>query len=327
MKTPVIGSALPNIPWQDKPQGSHELVWRYSQNPITRLHPLPGVQSIYNSAVVPYGKGFVGVFRAEYQTAMPYLHVGWSDNAIDWTFEPKPIALEGAEPAVGKMEYAYDPRVVKIEDRYYVTWCNGYHGPTIGIAWTEDFKTFHQLENAFLPYNRNGVLFPRRFGGKFLMLSRPSDTGHTPFGDIFISESPDMVYWGRHRWVMSRGVNWWQGTKIGAGPIPIETTEGWLLLYHGVRTTCSGFVYSMGVALLDRDNPTQVRYRAKSQILHPEAPYETAGLVPNVCFPCAALCDADTGRLAIYYGAADSYVALAFAKVQELLAFAKADSM
>ena len=120
-------------------------------------------------------------------------------------------------------------RVAKIGDKYYVTWCNGYHGPTIGIAWTDDFETFHQFENAFLPYNRNGVLFPRKIGGRFAMLSRPSDTGHTPFGDIFYSESPDMEFWGRHRHVMSPAafeVSAWQCMKIGAGPVPIETRGG-----------------------------------------------------------------------------------------------------
>ena len=90
-----------------------------------------------------------------------------------------------------------------LEDRYYVTWCNGYHGPTIGVGYTHDFETFHQLDNAFLPFNRNGVLFPRRIGDRYAMLSRPSDNGHTPFGDIFYSESPDLVHWGRHRHVMA----------------------------------------------------------------------------------------------------------------------------
>ena len=75
-----------------------------------------------------------------------------------------------------------------MEGKYYITWCNGYHGPTIGVAWTEDFKTFHQLENAFLPFNRNGVLFPRKIGGLYMMMSRPSDNGHTPFGDIYVSQ-------------------------------------------------------------------------------------------------------------------------------------------
>ena len=98
--------------------------------------------------------------------------------------------------------YGYDPRVVKIEDDHYVTWCNYFHGPTIGVARTRDFETFVQLENAFVPFNRNGVLFPRRLGGLYTMLSRPSDNGHTPFGDIYLSQSPDMTFWGRHRLVL-----------------------------------------------------------------------------------------------------------------------------
>ena len=142
-----------------------------------------------------------------------------------------------------------------LEDRYYVTWCNGYHGPTIGVGYTHDFETFHQLENAFLPFNRNGVLFPRRIGGSYAILSRPSDDGHTPFGDIFYSESPDLVHWGRHRHVLAP-VPWtWQATKVGAGPTPIETDEGWLVIYHGVLTSCNGFVYSLGAAILDLDGP------------------------------------------------------------------------
>ena len=113
--------------------------------------------------------------------------------------------------------HAYDPRVTWLEDRYYVSWCNSYngHGPTIGLAWTHDFRSFTQLDNAFLPFNRNGVLFPRRIGGAYAMLSRPSDDGHTPFGDIYYSESPDLVHWGRHRHVMAP-VPWtWQSTKVG----------------------------------------------------------------------------------------------------------------
>ncbi len=130
------------------------------------------------------------------------------------------------DPEVRRFEYAYDPRVTLVDGVHYVTWCNGYHGPTIGIARTTDFVHFEQLENAFLPYNRNGVLFPRKFGKNFLMLSRPSDTGHTPFGDIFVSESPDLVHWGRHRHVIGRGGPWWQGTKIGAGPVADRDERG-----------------------------------------------------------------------------------------------------
>lgn len=155
-------------------------------------------------------------------------------------------------------EYKYDPRVTWIEDRYWVTWCNGYHGPTIGIAYTFDFKEFFQCENAFLPFNRNGVLFPQKIDGKYAMLSRPSDNGHTPFGDIYISYSPDMKYWGEHRCVMKVTPfpeSAWQCTKIGAGSVPFLTDEGWLLFYHGVITTCNGFRYAMGAAILDKDHP------------------------------------------------------------------------
>ena len=206
-----------------------------------------------------------------------------------------------------------------------MTWCNGYHGPTIGVGWTKDFVRFRQMENAFLIHNRNGVLFPRRIGGKYLMLSRPSDRGHTPFGDIFVSSSPDMVHWGRHRHVMSP-CGGWQSTKVGAGPVPVETSEGWLLVYHGVLTSCNGFVYSAGVALLDIDRPWKVIARSKSYIMSPQTLYECVGDVPNVAFPCAALTDAATGRIAFYYGAADTVTGLAFSTTDALIDFVKADS-
>lgn len=322
----VVGESIPNLPWQDKPAGCPDVVWRYTGNPIIGRRPLPQATAIYNSAVVPFGDGFVGVFRTEYKDRMPHLHVGRSPDGINWRFEPEAIRFRCDDPDVSKWEYGYDPRVTRVEDWYYVTWCNGYHGPTIGVARTRDFVTFEQLENAFLPYNRNGVLFPRKIQGRFAMLSRPSDTGHTPFGDIFYSESPDLTFWGRHRHVMARGPGWWQDKKIGAGPSPIETSEGWLLFYHGVVNTCNGFVYSTGAALLDLDEPWKVRYRTNQAILLPEAEYETNGFVPNVVFPVTALVDAPSGRIALFCGAADTYTTLAFCQVHEIVDFTKTHS-
>ena len=326
MKLSIVGPAIPNLPWQPRPAGNQDVVWRFDGNPVIGRRPLPRVTGIYNSAVVPWQGKFIGVFRTEGMDRIPHLHVGRSPDGIQWTFEPKPIDFQCEDEEVRRHEYAYDPRVTPIDGVHYVTWCNGYHGPTIGIARTTDFKRFEQLENAFLPYNRNGVLFPRKFGDKFLMFSRPSDTGHTPFGDIFISESTDLVHWGRHRHVMSKGARWWEATKIGAGPSPIETSEGWLLFYHGVSTTCNGFVYSFGAAILDIDNPAIVRYRTRDYLLTPEKLYETTGFVPNVVFPGAALCDAATGRIAIYYGAADTCTAVAFTRVDELVGYIKNNS-
>ena len=166
------------------------------------------------------------------------------------------------------------------------------------------------------------------------MLSRPSDSGHTPFGDILLSQSPDMKYWGEHRLVMQKGgKGWWQGVKIGCGPAPIEieyendkgeTEQGWLMFYHGVSTTCNGFVYSFSAAILDHDKPSIVRYRCGDYMLTPEMPYETTGFVDNVCFPVAALTDEKDGKIAIYYGCADTVVGLCFTTIDETVDFIKA---
>ncbi len=326
--TKIIGTNLPGIPWQD-PEGTEKFpVWRYSKNPIIDRFATKNSNSIFNSAVVPFGDGYAGVFRCDSRSISMDIFTGFSKDGIDWEISDEPIRFAGADPEVAKRDFRYDPRVCFIEDRYYITWCNGYHGPTIGIGYTFDFKEFFQCENAFLPFNRNGVLFPEKINGKYAMLSRPSDNGHTPFGDIWLSYSPDMKYWGEHRHVMSPAPfdqSAWQCTKVGAGSVPILTEQGWLMFFHGVITTCNGFRYSMGAALLDREDPSKVIYRSKPYLLAPAAPYELAGDVPNVVFPCAALTDGD--RVAVYYGAADTSVCMAFGYISEIIEFIKNNSL
>lgn len=317
------GTNIDNLPWEEKPAGCTDVVWRYSQNPIIDKTFIKNSNSIFNSAVVPFEGEFRGVFRSDSNTRCQFLHVGKSKDGINWEIEDEPIKFECDVPEISTFEFGYDPRVAKIEDKYYVVWCNGYKKkPTLGVAWTKDFVTFHQEENAFLPFNRNGVPFPRKINGNYAMLTRPSDSGHTPFGDIYYSESPDMTFWGKHRHVMGPK-NYWDITKIGGGPVPIETDEGWLLIYHGVLTSCNGYVYSAGVAILDKDEPWKVLYRSNSYILSPQMDYERVGDVPNVVFPCATLCDAKTGRIALYYGAADTVVGMAFTTVDDLIKYAK----
>jgi beta-1,4-mannooligosaccharide/beta-1,4-mannosyl-N-acetylglucosamine phosphorylase len=327
--TPPSGSA-PSIPWEDRPVGSGGVLWRSTRNPIIARDHLPRSNSIFNSAVVPFRDGFAGVFRVDDTTRTMNIHAGRSADGVAWRISPEPIVFAPTDDRVAEIqhrfEHAYDPRVTWLEDRFYVTWCNGYHGPTIGIGYTHDFETFHQLDNAFLPFNRNGVLFPRRIGGAYAMLSRPSDNGHTPFGDIFYSESPDLVHWGHHRHVMAP-VPWtWQSTKIGPGPTPIETPGGWLLVYHGVLTSCNGFVYSMGAALLDLDQPWKVIARSQDYLLSPQVSYEQVGDVPNVAFPCAALVDEPGDRLTIYYGGADTVVCMAHGYLSEVVEFVRSRS-
>ncbi len=320
---------LPQMPWQDRPAGdTHDTpVWRYSDNPITKRNPVPGVARIFNSSAAVWGDGFIAVFRGEQVNGIPAIFKGTSRDGIHWDIDPEPVPFrdEKGEPLMPR--YAYDPRLVKVEDAYYIMWCQDFYGASIGFAVTKDFEHFTRLENPFIPFNRNAVLFPRKVNGLYQMLSRPSDSGHTPFGDIFLSQSPDLTFWGKHRHVMSKGSKWWESVKIGSGAAPIETSEGWLLFYHGASSTCSGFVYSFGAAILDIDEPSRVKYRCANFLLTPEEWYEERGFVPSVCFPCATLQDPATGRIAIYYGAADTYLGLAFTEIDSLVDYIKAHSV
>ncbi len=323
-KYQIIAPALKSMPWQERPdEPSNSPLWRWNDNPIIGRNPLKGVARIFNSAVMPYEDRFVGVFRGEQCDGVSFIYLGWSEDGVHWQFEPDKIQFVDESGAPFQPVYAYDPRLVKVEDTYYIMWCQDFYGAAIGVAKTQDFKTFTRVENPFLPFNRNAVLFPRKINGNFVMLSRPSDSGHTPFGDIFISESPDMHFWGNHRHVMGRSGEWWESLKIGGGAAPIETSEGWLIFYHGVSGTCNGYVYSIGGAILDIDEPSRVKYRCANWLLTPEKWYEERGFVPNVTFPCATLQDPATGRIAIYYGCADSYVGLAFGQVDEIIDYIK----
>ena len=323
----IGGMSLPNIPWENKPEGHTDVVWRYSGNPILTRKDAFEANSIFNSAVVPYKGEFRGIFRIDGYDMLPLLRAGKSKDGLKWEIEDTSLEWTDRNPEIG-YEYGYDPRVVKIEDKYFITWCNGVpSGFTIGLGYTEDFESFHQLNNPFLTYNRNGVLFPRKINGKYAMLSRPTSPGSDNLGSIWYSESPDLEYWGHHHYVMSPTNLGWQSMKMGPGPAPIETDEGWLLIYHGVKGSCAGLIYAMGCAILDINEPWKVLYRTKKFIMNPWESYECVGDVHSVVFPCATLCDADTGRLAIYYGAADTSVGLAFTTVDDLIRYTKENSL
>jgi beta-1,4-mannooligosaccharide/beta-1,4-mannosyl-N-acetylglucosamine phosphorylase len=322
--TKIIGNSLSNLPWEERPTGNTDPLWRFSGNPVISWNPTKSIARVYNSAVLPHDGAFVGVFRADHKNGRANIHFGTSKDGFSFEIEDKPIAWVDRDGKPDPVSYAYDPRFVNIDDTFYVVWCDDLHGASIGMGYTSDLKTWVRLPNPLMPFNRNGVLFPRKVNGMYKLLSRPSDSGHTPFGDIFISESPDLVYWGNHKWVMGKGgKGWWQGMKVGSGPTPIETNEGWLLFYHGVSTTCNGYVYSIGAVILDIEDPSKVLYRCGNYLLTPEKEYEVSGFVPNVVFPCQNIYDAATGRITIYYGAADTFTAIAFCRVDETIAYIK----
>ncbi len=325
------------LPWEDRPAGDNKSVlWRYSSNPVVPRDATPTSNSVFNSAVVRFKDRFAGVFRVDNTCVQMRLHAASSRDGIAWSVAPEPIVWQrpvGAEAHLLQgdpiSDYGYDPRVVKMEDdpaddRFFVVWCNGNHGPCIGLGFTRDFETFYQIEAPLMPCNRNGVLLPRKIGGRYALLSRPSDNGHTKFGDIWVSFSPDLIHWGSHRFVMAPTpfeLSAWQCTKIGAGCVPIHSVHGWLLFYHGVITTCSGCRYAIGAAILDPQNPTKVLHRTQAFLLTPHPEYERSGDVPIVCLPVSALTDGE--RVAIYYGAADTVVALCFGVIEEIVAFVK----
>lgn len=313
----ILNSKVKNIPWQEKPENCGDPVWRYTENPIIDRSFVKDANSIFNSAVVRRDKenDFAGVFRLDDITREQYLVTGFSDDGIHWKLNDK------------KIFRGYDPRLCEIDGKYYLSWvCHTNRGTSIGIAVTEDFITWDRKENAVLPVSRNGVLFPRKVNDEYMIFTRPCDKGHTPYGDIFLSHSPDLTYWGKHRFVIKPENNW-EMTKVGAGPTPIETDEGWLCFYHGVITSCNGFTYSMGAMITDINEPWKVLHRADCYLLSPRETYEFVGDVPNVVFPCAALADSDTGRIAIYYGGADTVVGLAFTTVDEVVNFIKEHDM
>ena len=228
---------MPDMPWEDRPAGSKEVMWRYSANPIIPRDALSTSNSIFNSAVVPFRKGkynYAGVFRCDDTNRRMRIHAlsRWTASVGDLRGVRLPAGARIAEIASGSTATI----LACCEDRRQILRhvVQRLPRPTIGIAWTDDFETFHQLENAFIPINRNGCCSRARSPVRDAVASERH--GSHGLRDIFYSESPDMEFWGRHRHVMSPAafeVSAWQCMKIGAGPVPIETREGWLLLYHG----------------------------------------------------------------------------------------------
>ena len=326
----MISPKVPNAMQQERPaelNAEHRYGAKEIQGePDHRQKSAKGVARIFNSAVMPYGDEFIGVFRGEQTNGIPYIYLGRSKDAIHWNFEENKInSLWTRTVSPSCRSTLYDPRLGEGGGYTCYIWCQDFYGAAIGMAKT-DFKTF--TESRIRSYRLTGMRCCSRtkIGGNYV--SRDCPTAHTHRSAIFLSvRSPDLTYWGKHRHVMGKGSEWWESLKIGGGAAPIETSEGWLLFYHGVSGTCNGYVYSIGGAILDIDNPSIVKYRCETFLLTPEEWYEERGFVPNVCFPCATIHDSESGKIAIYYGAADSYVGLAFTELDDIIDYIKEHSV
>ena len=215
-----------------------------------------------------------------------------------------------------------DPRAVWVPElgRWVIT-CTAYGpaGPAVFLATTDDFTTIERHGIVRHPEDKNAALLPERIDGNWVLFHRPKTEFGGARGEILLSRSTDLLSWTTPEQVLQpRAGAWWDSLRIGLGPPPLRTDEGWLLLYHGVKDTVSGEIYRVGLALLDLDEPTRVLRRLPAWILAPLAPYERTGDVPNVVFPCGLIHDA-SGEIRLYYGAADSSICLATAQLDDLL--------
>ena len=214
-----------------------------------------------------------------------------------------------------------DPRLTWVEERK--EWIIAYtayspSGPMVSLASTKDFVTFQRLGPVMPPEDKDAAVFPRRFGGRYAMIHRSVSAGSG--AHIWLSFSPDLTHWGDHHILLpARRGAWWDANKIGLSPPPLETPEGWLMMYHGVRHTPGGCLYRLGLALLHLENPWQVLRRSDEWIFGPEMPYERQGDVNGVVFPCGWIHDPATGSIRMYYGGADSCLALATAQLSDVL--------
>lgn len=300
------------------------LLRRHASNPILTAANWPyAIHTVFNAGATRLPDGTTLLLcRVEDRSGLSHLCAARSANGVDgWVIDSEPTLLPDAERPE-ELWGIEDPRITFVEElgKYAIAYTAfGKGGPGIGLALTTDFRTFERLGLALQPDDKDAALLPRRLNGSFALLHRPMAHGH---GDIWLSFSPDLRNWGDHRPVLrARRGGWWDANKIGLSPPLIETPRGWLMLYHGVRQTASGSIYRLGVALLDGDRPDRCLLRGGSWIFGPEAAYECAGDVANVTFPCGYTLDGDGDTLNLYYGAADTSVALATGSIRQLLAW------
>ncbi len=300
-----------------------ELFHRDPANPILTAQDWPyPAHSIFNAGACQAGDETILLVRVEDRRGHSHLCVARSQDGIgDWQIDSRPSFVADPENFPEEAWGVEDPRLTWIEERG--EWMIAYtaystSGPLVSLASTKDFVDFKRLGPVMPPDDKDAAIFPRRFGNRYAMIHRPVSAGLG--AHMWLSFSPDLTHWGDHHILLhARRGSWWDANKIGLSPPPLETPEGWLILYHGVRVTAGGCLYRLGLALLDLEDPCQVLRRSDEWIFAPEMPYERQGDVSGVVFPCGWILDEKSGEIRIYYGGADSCLALATAQVSDLL--------
>jgi beta-1,4-mannooligosaccharide/beta-1,4-mannosyl-N-acetylglucosamine phosphorylase len=314
---------------------SSAAIKRHPANPILTAADVPyHATLVFNAGITKYQGRYVMVFRNDYgEEGNPRFEgtnngLAFSEDGVKWEVQPDPcFDLRDEE-----VRRAYDPRLTVIDGRCYMCFAvDTYHGVCGGIAATDDFEHFEVLSLS-TPDNRNMVLFPEKIGGMYVRLERPFPVygrgGGEQF-DIWISDSPDLKYWGNSRLLLGGEHVPFANAKIGPGAPPVKTDKGWLTTFHAVDIDPgrrkNGWEatwkkrYTIGIMLLDLQDPRRVVGLCREPLLAPEAPYETDGGFRNdVLFPGGMILE-ESGEVKIYYGAADTVECLATANVDELV--------
>jgi beta-1,4-mannooligosaccharide/beta-1,4-mannosyl-N-acetylglucosamine phosphorylase len=303
-----------------------DLFNRYPGNPILRAADWPyPAHTVFNPGATRLASGeTLLLVRVEDRRGISHLTAARSSNgATDWQIDGQPTFV--AEPGKYPEELwgVEDARIVHLDDlgRFAVTYtAYSRAGPLVALATTEDFRVFERHGAIMSPEDKDAAFFPRRFNGRWALIHRPVPNIGGAKANMWLSFSPDLRHWGDHSVLLeARDGAWWDAGKIGLSAPPIETVDGWLVIYHGVRNTPAGVLYRVGLALLDLEDPRRVLRRGDEWVVGPEADYEINGDIANVVFPCGAVLDEPSGELRVYYGAADTCVGLMTAQIEDVL--------
>lgn len=306
------------------------LLWRHERNPILTAADWPyPAHTVFNPAATRLADGSTLLLcRVEDRRGLSHFCAARSTNGVDgWVIDPQPTLAPDSLHHPEELWGIEDPRITHVAElgKYFIAYTAfGKGGPGVALCHTEDFRTFTRCGLVMQPDDKDAALLPRRVRGQFALVHRPA-TEHS--AHIWISYSPDMINWGNHQLMLAaRKGAWWDANKIGLSPPLIETPDGWLMIYHGVRRTAAGALYRLGLALFELDNPEVCIKRAEPWMFGPETDYERNGDVGYVAFPCGYTVADDADTLRLYYGAADTCIALATGSIRELLAWLDANS-
>ncbi|MBU2703538.1 putative GH43/DUF377 family glycosyl hydrolase [Sporomusaceae bacterium BoRhaA] len=306
-----------------------ELFTRYENNPILTVRDWPyPANSVMNPAATLFQNKVLLLARVEDRRGFSHLTKAISEDGIkNWKIDALPTLESDPDHYPEELWGIEDPRISWLAEKKkwaitYTAYSRG--GPLVSLALTDDFVNFERMGPITPAEDKDAAIFPRRINGKWALIHRPVNTTYGPGAHIWLSYSDDLLHWGDQRVLMhARRGSWWDGGKIGLSTPPLETAEGWLMLYHGVRQTAAGAIYRVGLALLDLDDPHRILHRSDEWVFGPLEWYERLGDVADVVFPCGWVHDEQTGVLKMYYGGADTCIALATTTVNELLDYVK----